>query len=459
MAEQKPVQAGGRPIEASPEDSAGQVRAEDEAVRFTSDLIRIDTSNRGSGDARERPAAEYVAERLAEVGIEAKILESAPGRANVVARIEGTDPARPGLLVHGHLDVVPAVADEWAVHPFSGDVRDGVIWGRGAVDMKDMDAMVLAVVRRWAREGRRPVRDIVLVFTADEEDNGPYGADWLVAEHPEIFSGCTEGIGEQGGYRFHAAGKHIYPIAAGERGSAWLRLEARGRAGHGAKPNDENAVGRLAAAIARIDQHRWPLRVAPTVRAALEQLADIADVPLDPTDPTLSTAMLRDKLGRSAAIVEMSIRNSANPTMLSAGYMANVIPEIAVGYVDGRVVPGGEDEFCATMDELVGPDVTWEFSHRDSPIEAPVNAPVFAAMREALLAEDPDGHVVPYCLAGGSDAKQFSRLGINGYGFVPLALPPDFDFQAMFHGVNERVPIEALHFGVRVLDRFLSTVK
>ena len=460
MAEQRAVRTDEQPIDETAEDTASRSRAGDEVVRFTSELIRIDTANRGSGDARERPAAEYVAERLGEVAIEATILEYAPGRSNVVARIEGTDPSRPGLLVHGHLDVVPARADDWSVHPFSGEVRDGAVWGRGAVDMKDMDAMVLAVVRAWAREGRRPVRDIVLAFTADEEDNGAYGSDWLATEHAEVFEGCTEGISESGGYRFHAApGTRVYPVGTGERGMAWLRLEARGRAGHGSKPNDENAVARLAAAISRIDAYDWPLRLSPTVRAALEQLADIVGAPVDPDDPALSPALLREKLGPSATIVEATIRNSANPTMLSAGYKINVIPEIAVGYVDGRLVPGGEEEFRATMDTLVGPDVTWEFAHRDSPVEAPIDAPLFTAMREALLAEDPDGHVVPYCISGGTDAQQFSRLGINGYGFVPLGLPPGYDFGAMFHGIDERVPVEALHFGVRVLDQFLSTVR
>ncbi|MFE3280577.1 M20/M25/M40 family metallo-hydrolase [Nocardia sp. NPDC059239] len=439
-------------------DTAGYIRAEDEAVRFTSDLIRIDTSNHGSGDACERPAAEYVAERLSEVGIVATILESAIGRSNVVARIEGTDPSRPALLVHGHLDVVPASADDWSVHPFSGDVRDGVIWGRGAVDMKDMDAMILAVARAWAREGRKPVRDIVLAFTADEEDSTAYGSEWLVTEHAGLFEGCTEAITEAGGHRFYAYGQRIYPLGAGERGRAWLRLEARGRAGHGSSPDPENAVARLAAAVARIDAYNWPLRVSPTVRASLEQLADLAGVQLDPDDPALSPAVLRETLGPCAPLVASAIRNSANPTMLSAGYKVNVIPEVAVGHVDGRIVPGGEEEFQATMDALVGPDVTWEFSLHEPAVEAPVDVPVFDAMRQALLAEDPDGRVLPYCSGGGSDNKQFARLGINGYGFVPLGLPPAYDFYAMFHGIDERVPIEALHFGVRVLDRFLSTV-
>lgn len=428
-------------------------QAMDEVVRFTSDLIRIDTTNRGGGDGNERPAAEYVAERLADAGIEARILESAPGRANVVARIEGTDPAAPGMLVHGHLDVVPAEAADWTVHPFSGEVRDGVVWGRGAVDMKDMDAMVLATVRAWAREGRRPPRDIVLAFTADEEDSAAYGASYLATEHAGLFEGCTEGISESGGFTFHAAGgMRLYPVGAGERGTAWLKLTANGRAGHGSKVNRENAVSRLAAAIARIGEHEWPVRIIPTVRAALSELAALYDIEPDFDD----VDTLLSKLGPAAALVEPTIRNSANPTMLQAGYKINVIPGHATAYVDGRMLPGGEEEFTETLDRLTGPDVEWEFQHRAAPLQAPVDSPMYAAMREALQYFDPDGHVVPYCMGGGTDAKQFSRLGITGYGFSPLKLPEGFDYAGMYHGVDERVPVEALHFGVRVLDRFLQ---
>jgi acetylornithine deacetylase/succinyl-diaminopimelate desuccinylase-like protein len=425
----------------------------DEVVRFTSDLIRIDTTNRGGGDGIERPAAEYVAERLTEAGIEPRILESAPGRANVVARIEGTDPGADALLVHGHLDVVPAEPADWAVHPFSGEIRDGMVWGRGAIDMKNMDAMVLATVRSWAREGRRPARDIVLAFTADEEDSAAYGAGWLAEKHAALFEGCTEAIGESGGYTFHAGGGlRLYPVAAGERGTAWLELTARGKAGHGSKVNRANAVSRLAAAIARIGEHQWPVRIIPTVRAALSELAALHGIEADFDD----VDELLGKLGPAAALVEPTVRNSANPTMLQAGYKVNVIPGSAKAYVDGRLLPGSEDEFTETMDALTGPDVEWEFHHREVPLEAPVDSPAFAAMRAALEHFDPGAHVVPYCMGGGTDAKQFSRLGITGYGFSPLKLPEGFDYAAMYHGVDERVPVEALHFGVRVLDHFLT---
>ncbi|HEY8985071.1 MAG TPA: M20/M25/M40 family metallo-hydrolase [Streptomyces sp.] len=429
-------------------------QARDEVVEFTSGLIRFDTTNRGGGDARERPAAEYAAEKLAGAGLEPVLLERTPGRTNVVARIEGTDPSADALLVHGHLDVVPAEAADWSVHPFSGEVRDGVVWGRGAVDMKNMDAMVLAVVRAWAREGVRPRRDVVIAFTADEEDSADDGSGFLADKHAHLFEGCTEGISESGAFTFHdGTGREIYPIAAGERGTAWLKLTAKGRAGHGSKVNRENAVTRLAAAITRIGEHEWPARLTPTVSAALTELAALYGVEADLDDvDTLLT-----KLGPAAKLVEATVRNSANPTMLDAGYKVNVIPGEAVAYVDGRYLAGTEDEFRATLDKLTGPDVRWEFRHRSVALQAPIDTPTYARLRAAVKEFAPEGHTVPYCMSGGTDAKQFSRIGVVTYGFTPLRMPVGLDYQALFHGVDERVPVEALHFGVDVLDHFLRT--
>src|SRR6266702_3542113 len=432
--------------------------ADAEVVTLTSDLIRIDTTNRGGGDGRERPAAEYVAGRLSEASLEPVLLESAPGRANVVARIAGTDPGAAALLVHGHLDVVPADPAAWQVHPFSGEVRDGVVWGRGAVDMKNSDAMILAVARSWHRTGRRPPRDIVLAFTADEEDTTEYGSSWLADHRPDLFNGCTVGIGESGAFTFHAgAGVRLYPVASAERGTAWLKLTAHGRAGHGSKPSTSNAVVRLGEAVARIGAYRWPVRLIPTVRAAIAAIADAVGAEVDLNAGHTDADLLLARLGPAAHLVEATVRNSANPTLLEAGDKINVIPADAVAYVDGRVLPGYEDEFVATLDELTGPDVSWEYYHREAPLEAPLDGPAVAAMTAALLAEDPGSHVVPYCMGGGTDAKNFARLGISGYGFMPLALPPGYDYYAMFHGVDERVPVSALHFGLRVLDRFLMS--
>ncbi|MFE4826610.1 M20/M25/M40 family metallo-hydrolase [Streptomyces sp. NPDC056672] len=443
------------PIDTS---AAPDTAAFDEVVTFTSELIRIDTTNRGGGDCRERPAAEYVAERLADAGIEPRLLERTPGRTNVVARIEGTDPSADALLVHGHLDVVPAEPADWTLHPFSGEVRDGVVWGRGAIDMKNMDAMVLSVVRAWARSGVRPRRDIVIAYTADEEASAADGSGFLAERHPELFEGCTEGISESGAFTFHAGpGMALYPIAAGERGTGWLKLTAHGKAGHGSKVNRANAVSRLAAAVARISEHPWPVRLTPTVRAALAELAALNGIHTDVNAEDFDPDGLLGKLGPAAALVEPTIRNSTNPTVLEAGYKVNVIPGQAIAYVDGRMVPGGEEEFRTTLDQLTGPDVEWEFHHREVALQAPVDSPTFAKLRAAVERFDPAGHVVPYCMSGGTDAKQFSRLGITGYGFSPLKLPPGFDYQALFHGVDERVPVPALHFGVRVLDHYLKS--
>jgi acetylornithine deacetylase/succinyl-diaminopimelate desuccinylase-like protein len=430
-----------------------------EAARFAADLIRIDTTNRGGGDARERPAAEYVAARLAEAGVEPVLLESAPGRANVVARVDG-EGQRGALLLHGHLDVVPADPADWSVPPFSGEIRDGVLWGRGAVDMKNADAVLLALVGEWARSGRRPRRDVVLAFTADEEDTAEFGARWLVERHPELFEGCTEAIGESGAFTFHADGRRLYPIASAERGTAWLKLTARGRAGHGSKPNEANAVTRLAAAMARIGGYRWPVRLTATVRAAVEAIAAAAGVELPPGALTgeLPAEQLLALLGPAGALVAGTVRNSANPTMLQAGYKINVIPGEAVGYVDGRVLPGYADEFRASLDELTGPDVAWEYTHSEIPLEAPLAAPLMASMARALLAEDPGSTVVPYCMSGGTDAKWFSRLGLTCYGFTPLVLPEGYDYYAMFHGTDERIPLSALEAGVRIMDRLLAAL-
>ena len=428
---------------------------EQEVVQIASDLIRFDTTNRGAGDANERGAAEYAARLLADAGADPAVLESAPGRANVVARVRGSDPAAPALLLHGHLDVVPADPAAWSVPPFSGEVRDGVLWGRGAVDMKNAVAVLIALARDWALTGRQPSRDVVLAFTADEEDTAAYGAKWLVDNHARLFDGCSEAIGESGGFTFHAKpGLRLYPVASAERGTAWLKLTARGTAGHGSKPNDANAVIRLAEAVARIGDYQWPVRLIPTVRAAIEAIASALGS-ANAADSTDATDLL-SRLGPATPLVVATVRNSANPTMLQAGYKVNVIPSEAVAYVDGRVLPGYESEFATTMDELTRPYVSWEYAHREPPVEGPLDSALVDAMTAALLAEDPEATVVPYCMGGGTDAKQFARLGMACYGYTPLVLPPGYDYYAMFHGVDERVPISALHSSLRIMDRLLT---
>lgn len=426
----------------------------DEVVELCRDLLRIDTTNTGDTDssAGERIAAEYVAGRLAEVGVTSQIRESAPGRSSLVARIPGTDPARGALLVHGHLDVVPADPSEWSVHPFAGELRDGYLWGRGAIDMKDFDAMVLAVVRHWQRTGVRPPRDIVLAFTADEEAGGRYGAYFLVERHPELFDGCTEAIGEVGGFSYTVSDDlRLYLIETAEKGIDWLRLHTRGRPGHGSMRHDDNAVTALCAAVARVGRHQFPVVVTPTVRAFLTEVCDLLGVAFDPDDPEPAIAAL----GPIANIIGATVRNTANPTRLDAGYKENVIPGRASATIDCRTLPGEGERFLTQLRELIGPDVEIEHLERQPAIETTFDGALVDAMAAALRHADPGARAVPYMLSGGTDAKAFQQLGIRCFGFAPLRLPADLNFAALFHGVDERVPVDGLQFGVRVLDRFL----
>nr|WSX52677.1 M20/M25/M40 family metallo-hydrolase [Streptomyces sp. NBC_00974] len=437
------------------DSSAGRtVSGEDEVVDLCRDLIRIDTSNYGdhSGPG-ERKAAEWVAEQLAEVGLEPQIFESHKGRASTVARIEGEDPSRPALLIHGHTDVVPANAADWTYDPFAGEIADGCLWGRGAVDMKDMDAMTLAVVRDRMRSGRKPPRDIVLAFLADEEAGGIYGARHLVDKHPGLFEGVTEAIGEVGGFSFTVnENLRLYLVETAQKGMHWMRLTVEGTAGHGSMTNNDNAITELCEAVGRLGRHTWPVRVTKTVRSFLDELSDALGTPLDPDDMDATLA----KLGGIAKMVGATLRNSAAPTMLGAGYKVNVIPGQATAHVDGRFLPGYEEEFFTDLDRILGPRVKREDVHADKALETDFDGKLVDAMQTALKAHDPIARAVPYMLSGGTDAKSFDDLGIRCFGFAPLQLPPELDFAGMFHGVDERVPVEGLKFGVRVLDRFID---
>ena len=431
-------------------------RAEDEVVTICRELLRIDTSNSGDGSGPgERAAAEYVQSLLEEVGLTTTYLESQPRRASVVARFEGADPTRPALVLHGHTDVVPAHAPDWSVDPFAGEEIDGMLWGRGAVDMKDMDAMILAVVRQMVREGRRPARDVVLAFFADEEAGGPQGAGWAVEHRPELFAGATEAISEVGGFSVELGGRRAYLLQTAEKGLGWLRLVADGRAGHGSQVNPDNAVAHLAGAVARIAAHPWPYTLTPTVQTLLRGVAELTGLRYDAQDPAALDALVA-ALGSTGRFVGATLRNTATPTQLSAGYKANVVPGTATAVVDTRFLPAERDPMVSVLRELAGPHVRIETIHEDIGLEFPFAGDLVDRMVGAVLAEDPDAVVLPYMLSGGTDNKSLARLGITGYGFAPLQLPPGLDFAGMFHGVDERVPVSSLRFGVRVLDRLLS---
>lgn len=432
--------------------------AEAEVVTLTQEFLRIDSSNWGESTQTvgEAEVAEYAAQRLREVGYEPEVISTTSDRRRAVAlRIPGTQADAPALLLHGHIDVVPAMADEWSHDPLGGEIDEGFVWGRGAVDMKDMDAMILAVARSWARNGIKPRRDIVILYLPDEEAGSRHGSHWLVENRPDLFAGVTEGIGEVGGFSMTITDDlRLYPIQTAEKGIRWLKLVAEERAGHGSLIHEDNAVTALCDAVAKVGSYQWPIRMTPTVEKFLGELSEAFGIDLVEG----GTEKILAKLSTLGALVGATMQNTGNPTMLSAGYKHNVIPRTAEAAIDGRVLPGFEDEFMDTVRALVGERIKVISEVEDIALEAPWDTPTVDLMASALRAEDPTARAVPYMVSGGTDAKAFSRLGIQCYGFSPLQMPDNVDYWKLFHGVDERVPVDGLKFGVRVLDRFLRQV-
>jgi acetylornithine deacetylase/succinyl-diaminopimelate desuccinylase-like protein len=416
-------------------------------------MIRIPSVNHGEGKGDELEIAKYVIAKLAEVGIESELIITGENRANVVAKIAGLDQSRPGLVVHGHLDVVPVNAADWSVDPFSGEIKDGYIWGRGAVDMKDMDAMIIATVRAWKRANYVPPRNILLAFFGDEEAGSEYGSRYLVANRPELFDGYSEAISEVGGFSVTITGGHrLYFIEGAQKGINWLQLKASGDAGHGSFINPKNAVTKLSAAVARIGAYEWPQVETKTGAKFWSKIAELVGEKYDPTN----VRPLLKHIGGAARMLGATIQNTSNPTMLSAGYKANVIPQSATAVVDGRFLPGFEEELLSTVKKLAGDEIEVEILVRDKALEVEFEGPLVEAMKAAIAKYDPEGIPVPYLMSGGTDNKALSDLGIIGYGFSPVKLPADLDFFALFHGVDERIPVDGLKFGVKVLNSFLQ---
>jgi acetylornithine deacetylase/succinyl-diaminopimelate desuccinylase-like protein len=426
----------------------------DETALIARDLIRFDTTNYGSGRSNgEADAAEYVEAKLVELGVTPQVFESEPGRTSVLARIEGRDRSKPGLVLHGHLDVVPADPANWSVDPFGGEVRDGMLWGRGAVDMKNMDAMMLTALGDLLRAGEQPERDLVVGFLADEEAGGVLGSHWLVQNHPELFDGMGEAISEVGGYSTFIDGKRAYLLQTGEKALVWIKLIARGTAGHGSQMIRNNAVTRLAEAVAVLGRQEWPVQLTNTTTELLAEVARILGV--DPASTSPDELVLRT--GTASGFIRGSLRVTTNPTVLTAGYKHNVVPDEASALIDIRCMPGEETSVLARVQELVGDDIEIVTLHTDIGLETDFGGPLVESIVSTLGKHDPGAPVLPYLLSGGTDNKALSLLGIEGYGFAPLRLPEEMDFPAMFHGVDERVPLDALTFGSRVLRDLLAT--
>jgi acetylornithine deacetylase/succinyl-diaminopimelate desuccinylase-like protein len=438
----------------APETSALHPADLDETAIIARDLIRFDTTNYGEGRSNgEAEAAQYVEARLRDLGLTPQLFESDPGRTSVVARVEGRDRSKPALVVHGHLDVVPADPRNWSVDPFGGVIRDGLLWGRGAVDMKNMDAMILTAVGDILNAGEQPERDLVLGFFADEEDGGRRGSHFLVDTQPELFTGATEAISEVGGYSIDLAGRRAYLLQTGEKSLVWIKLIARGRAAHGSRLIRDNALTKLAEAVVAIGRRDWPVQLTDTTARLIAELARLLEVDPDRVGP--DEIVLRT--GTAAGFILATLRATSNPTLLEAGYKHNVIPDTAEALIDIRTLPGDEDRVLAEVRELVGDDIEIEIMHRDIGLEAPFGGDLVDAITGTLQRYDPGAPVLPYLLSGGTDNKALSRLGITGYGFAPLRLPSDLDFPGMFHGVDERVPLDALMFGRTVLRDLLRS--
>ena len=427
------------------EPDAGEATA-----RIARDLIRFDTTNYGGGRSNgERDAAHYLEAELTRIGLSPQLFEAAPGRVSVVARVPGRDGARPGLVLHGHTDVVPADDRAWSMDPFAGEIRDGMLWGRGAVDMKDMDAMILTALGELLAAGELPAREVIVAFFADEEDGGAYGSHHLVEHHPELFRGATEAVSEVGGYSIDVDGTRAYLLQTGEKALVWLRLVARGGAAHGSRLFRDNAVTKLARAVARLGDEVWPVHLTDTTRAQLAQLADLMEI--GAADPDALIA----RTGTAAGFLQAGIHVTSNPTVLQAGYKHNVIPDRAEALIDVRPFPGQEEQVIARIQEIVAPDAEVEVLRSDIGLEAPRQGQIVERMIAALHRHDPGAPVLPYLMSGGTDNKALASLGIAGYGFAPLQLPAGMDFPGMFHGVDERVPLDALVFGRAVLVDFL----
>ena len=436
-------------------ENSGTNNLKSRAIEICQELIRIPSVNFGEGKGDEIAIAQYVSDFLKKIGLEPEIIKTGETRANVVAKLEGTEPNLPGLIVHGHIDVVPANASDWQVDPFAAEIKDGAIWGRGAVDMKNMDAMILATLEHWSEINYKPRRNLLIVFFGDEEAGSEFGSRWLVANKPELFSGFSEAVSEVGGFSITLSnGKRVYLIEGAQKGINWVSLTAKGTAGHGSFINRDNAITKLSAAVERIGNYKWPQIRTKTGDIFWPTIAELIGEKYDPTD----VSPLLKHLGGAAKMLGATIANSANPTQLSAGYKANVIPQTATAVVDGRFLPGHEEELIQTIKQLAGSEIEVKILVRDRALEVDFSGPLVTAMTVAIQKHDPEAIVIPYLMSGGTDNKALADLGIVGYGFSPLKLPADLDFFALFHGVDERVPLSAIEFGVEVLNDFLQSI-
>lgn len=430
------------------------------AVDLCQQLIRIDTTN---PPGNEREAADLCAQELADAGLDPVILESAPGRANVVARLKAAkDTGKRPLLLTAHLDVVEADPEYWDYPPFSGEIAEGCLWGRGAIDMKNMAAMSVAAIKRFAADKVPFDRDIIFAGVADEEAGCAHGSLWLADHHPELVR-SEFALGEGGGFNIHLAGKNFFVVQVAEKGVCWVKARVRGQPGHGSLPRTDSAVHVLAAGIERLRKQGMSRRLTPVVRDFVEALADAqpsAVKALLPKllNPTIAPHLLKLLPDKSVArAITAMLGNTASPTVLRAGNKTNVIPGLAEVDIDGRVLPGTTtEEFLAELQTVLGPEFELEVINAWNPMVTEPRESSFLDCIYAVMGDrEPDAPLVPYLLPGFTDATAFTSLGARWYGFAPVKLPKDLKFADMFHGHNERIPVDGLKWGTETLTELL----
>lgn len=431
---------------------------EDRAVSLFKDLLRIDTTN---PPGNEKPAAELCAERLFEQGVEPRIIETAPGRACVVARVKG-DGSKPPVLLSGHLDVVPADPADWTHPPFAAHEADGFIWGRGAVDMKHHVAMSVTVLGQLAERGISLERDVIFAGVADEEAGSRLGAQYLCKHHPELVR-AEYGLGELGGFTLAVNGRPYYPIQIAEKGFVWMRLKAKGTAGHGSMPREDGAIIRLAEAVAKIGRTRLPVHVTEPVRQWVKEMAAHQPFPARAILPLILSPLLTERVQKIipdpnvARVFASVLSNTISPTILSAGNKSNVIPGEATATLDGRILPGQDSKaLVAELEALLGEErehFEIEIIDEQTPTSTTPDGPLWEALVASVNERDPEGIPIPYVIPGFTDGGSFKELGVRWFGFAPLRFPKDstVSYPALYHGVDERAPVEGLRWGVETL--------
>jgi acetylornithine deacetylase/succinyl-diaminopimelate desuccinylase-like protein len=427
-------------------------------VELLQQLIRFDTTN---PPGNERECVEFVRGLVEDAGVETQLYAKDPARPNLVARLRGTGERAP-LLLQGHVDVVTTATQDWTHPPFGGDLVDGWVWGRGALDMKGGVAMMVAAFLRAARSENKLPRDVILCVLSDEENGGIYGAKFLVEEHPELFEGVEYSLGEFGGFTLELAGRQLYPIQVAEKQICWLKARLPGRGGHGAMPQHGGTMARLAKFLRDIDRKRTPIHVTPAARSMIEAIADAVPRPQRDVIRSVLRPKLTDRvlplLGERALTIEALLRNTVNATGVRASDKVNVVPGVVEVDLDCRALPGfGPDDVIREVQELVGDDVELEVLLYDPGPPDP-RLDQFDALGGILRELEPAAIPIPMLQAGVTDARFFARLGIQNYGFLPLRLPGDFRFTGLIHAANERVPADAIEFGTEAVFRALARV-